>query len=513
MSHCRLPYYLCLSLWLSQTAYAELNHPAIVFAYQTDAAPVSSYNGRSIQGFCGDLFQALEQQGYAFSQVKPLDVAERFEKFAESLKGQVGIQCGPDSKTRERSQHLIAKHTKYSGIFSDVFAITSTKLLIRNTKLGELEQNPEKLRIGLIKPQAITNSLIYQVYPNAIIVPLNDRAEAIKRLSLTSTDINAIDAYTSDEILLYSILTEDLRDPNQYKYSIQPKLYGYSREEYVITVYNSSPDVMLSINTWLKSDAGKSAIAKIQPAIAKPVDANQSHNFSYRIALDFLLISIAYFVWHYIRVKPSKLNSQISHLQNNERGYLSQTLHDDILQLLVVSKRRIELGLKQLSNNNPKYPATFKTAMQLIDDTIDEIRRISHEIRLGKPDKVAQIIREFKESTTIAVNSQFSISWVALPDHTVDAIKPILLEALRNIERHSQANLVNLSLHSIADQTYEFCIEDNGKGFNIKPNSLTGIGLQNMQARAQQMHAIFNISSEPNKGTKICIQFKAKTNS
>ena len=504
-----LLYYFCLSLWLSPAAYADANHPPIVFAYQTDAAPVSSYNGRTPQGFCSDLLQALEQQGYAFSQVQTVDVAERFEKFAVRLKGKAGVQCGPDSKTRERTANLKDKHGAYTGAFSDVFAVTSTKLLVRNSKLTELAQNSEKLRIGLIKPQAVTSSLIQQVYPNTTIVALADRAEAVKRLTLASNHANAIDAYSSDEILLYSILTDDLHDPKQGKYSIEPKLYGYSREEYVITVYNA-PDVISAINSWLKSDAGQMAIAKLQPPSDKAETANKPTHFSYRILLDFLLISIAYLIWHYIRAKPRKSTYQTPHLHTTERSYLSQTLHDDILQLLVVSKRRIELGLKQLNNNNPKYPVTFKTAMQLIDDTIDEIRRISHEIRLGKPDKIAQIIREFRESTNIPVNSQFSISWAALPDNTVEAIKPILLEALRNIERHAQASLVTLSLHLIAEDTYEFCIEDNGKGFTPTPNQLTGIGLQNMQARAQRMPASFNIESMPNRGTKICIQFKTK---
>ena len=92
----------------------------------------------------------------------------------------------------------------------------------------------------------------------------------------------------------------------------------------------------------------------------------------------------------------------------------------------------------------------------------------------------------------------------------VEAIKPILLEALRNIERHAQASLVTLSLHLVAEDTYEFCIEDNGKGFTPTPDQLTGIGLQNMQARAKRMPASLNIVSTPNIGTKICLQFKIK---
>lgn len=65
------------------------------------------------------------------------------------------MQCDPDSKTRERAANLKDKHGAYTGAFSDVFTVTSTKLLVRHNKLSDLAQNPEKLRIGLIKPQAI----------------------------------------------------------------------------------------------------------------------------------------------------------------------------------------------------------------------------------------------------------------------------------------------------------------------------------------------------------------------
>lgn len=46
--------------------------------------------GARYKGFCSDLFQALEQQGYSFSQVQTVDVAERFEKFAMRFKRQSG---------------------------------------------------------------------------------------------------------------------------------------------------------------------------------------------------------------------------------------------------------------------------------------------------------------------------------------------------------------------------------------------------------------------------------------
>lgn len=246
----------------------------ITFGYGLDGSPVSApvrirnNDAARVKGFCGELVNYLSEENHDLN-LQGLEVHERFGSFARSLEGRVGVQCGPDSKTRERAK-MLAGSEGFSGKFSTSFAVTSTKLLIRNSKRTSLYTDTDSLRIGvLIAPDGsfpVTTSLISRVFPNSTIIRLNNRMEAVQHLTLPVDSAEAIDAYASDEIILADILRTDLPtwSPETWQnYSVAPSLYGFSREEYAVVVYNS-PQLLQQINTWIESSAGRDAAAYLQ---------------------------------------------------------------------------------------------------------------------------------------------------------------------------------------------------------------------------------------------------------
>lgn len=247
---------------------------ALVFGYNPDSSPVSSSeiirNSKTgdILGYCGKLAEFLRGNGYTL-EPSELHFEERFVPFAVKLKGKPGIQCGPDSITRQRMEVLDTLGNGSIAEFSTPFALTSTKLLIRQDKLEMLYTQPGKLRIGLLEdptqPIAITTSLIKSVYPMAHAIRQANRAEAIKHLLLPADQPMAIDAYASDEIILADMLMHDIHTiapARQVDFVIAPTLYGYSREEYAVVVYNS-PELLKEVNGWVVSDKGKEAAASL----------------------------------------------------------------------------------------------------------------------------------------------------------------------------------------------------------------------------------------------------------
>lgn len=249
----------------------------LVFGYNPDSSPVSSTeiirNEKTgeILGYCGLLAEFLRGKDYQL-EPRELHFEERFVPFAEKLVGKPGIQCGPDSITRQRVETLHTLGNGSGADFSTPFALTSTKLLIRRDKLERLYTQPGKLRIGLLEdptqPIAITTSLIRSVYPMAHMFRQTNRAEAIKHLLLPADQQEAIDAYASDEIILADMLANDIKPDKQADYVIAPALHGYSREEYAVVVYNS-PELLKVVNGWVVSDQGKAAAA----ALAVPEDS------------------------------------------------------------------------------------------------------------------------------------------------------------------------------------------------------------------------------------------------
>ena len=313
---------LCLSSSVSVAASKSL-----VFGYSRDGRPVSypgvDWSGETggVKGFCQDVALFLHHLGYQI-ELQPLKFDERFKWFADHYlqDHQPGIQCGPSSRTRQRQLQL----NQVNGVFSMTFAVTSTKLLIRKEKVAALHPVPyaetTPLKIGVLEsereqePTSVTSLLIRQVIPNATIIGLRRRQEAIDRLKadtlLENGAVNeaAIDAYASDEIILTEMLHVDNKDelgPLRENYVIAPEGHGYSLEEYALVLFNAPPELMERVNAWLLSAEGQAAAARFQRAGDALTDPLQKQDVDIdlpvvRIVLMVLGIALMLFLlWRY----------------------------------------------------------------------------------------------------------------------------------------------------------------------------------------------------------------------
>jgi DNA-binding CsgD family transcriptional regulator len=261
-------------LWCVGTPTCLASAQALVFGYTPDAAPVSSaeiIQGNKtgkILGFCGALYDRLAQDGFGLIAWElPFD--ERFEVFAKRLEGRAGVQCGPSSDTPRRRAALQGPATAgFSGRVTRPFLITGTKLLIRTDRIAALDERPEALRIGLLKPRPgmvpATTEVIEAVIPSARFVGLANRTAAVERLLLEPDRSQAIDAYASDEIMLRDMLAHDIPAGRRADYRIAPPFYAYSREAYVLVVYNA-PQLTGKLDAWLDSAPGRAAVRALDP--------------------------------------------------------------------------------------------------------------------------------------------------------------------------------------------------------------------------------------------------------
>ena len=225
---------------------------SLVFAYTKDARPVSFENNYGmLSGYCGSLRSYLEKKGYNIEDV-PIKYPERF-KMLETIRPDVSrsllpaIECGPSTITNDRKNQLLRLGIGDKGWFSNPFFATSTKLIINREKVGKLYSNPDELTIG-VQGATTNNQVIGKVFPTATIETVVDREDAVKRL--TASDANRIDAYTGDEVILIDLMKEDQL---KNRFLIEPKLHGFTREEYGIVVYNDKHLLGL-VNNWISED-------------------------------------------------------------------------------------------------------------------------------------------------------------------------------------------------------------------------------------------------------------------
>ena len=77
-------------------------------------------------------------------------------------------------------------------------------------------------------------------------------------------------------------------------------------------------------------------------------------------------------------------------------------------------------------------------------------------------------------------------------------------EAMNNIFKYAECNNIYYNL-STNGSKWRLTIKDDGLGF-IPSENKSGNGLKNMQARADEIGARFNIQSQPGTGTIISVE-------
>ena len=201
-----------------------------------------------------------------------------------------------------------------------------------------------------------------------------------------------------------------------------------------------------------------------------------------------------------------------------ERKSISRELHDSIGSSLAA----VKLSLEELFEKSSEWPDNNKELCEKIifnlTDTIKETRRISANLRphtlddLGILGTIDWHSRQIKEHIKdIELIKKIDICEEQIPDRLKIIIYRILQEALNNAAKHSQADKVTILL-TIDGPELIFEIEDNGCGFDPqrlsnKAESLSGLGILNMQERAEICGGSFSLHSRPGAGTRIRVSF------
>jgi signal transduction histidine kinase len=195
-----------------------------------------------------------------------------------------------------------------------------------------------------------------------------------------------------------------------------------------------------------------------------------------------------------------------------ERERISQDLHDGILQSLFA----VGLGLE--SSKLTMSPRIRKTSGPPLDQAIDQLNRVMHEIRnfiagLGSdlfqgkdlPIALQHMLKSLTQNQATRVR-------LAVEDRAAQAISMeqslhlfhIIQEAVSNCIRHGRAQEATVSLKMLK-QGVRLSIRDNGRGFNPDTAKGIGHGLSNMAARAQKIGGRLTVFSRINEGTRIVL--------
>jgi PAS domain S-box-containing protein len=206
-----------------------------------------------------------------------------------------------------------------------------------------------------------------------------------------------------------------------------------------------------------------------------------------------------------------ELSARLQSVREEERTRISRAIHDELGQALTGLKMDVAWLQNHLDPPQPALLAKTQAMSDLIDTTIQTVRRISTELRPGILDLglVATIewqLQEFQTRTGIVSKL------ISAPEETVlDADGSttafrILQEILTNVIRHAQATQVEVTLaETTAFLTLQ--VRDNGRGITESEiyNSQS-IGLLGMQERARLRGGEIHLKGAPGRGTTVMVR-------
>jgi two-component system NarL family sensor kinase len=184
------------------------------------------------------------------------------------------------------------------------------------------------------------------------------------------------------------------------------------------------------------------------------------------------------------------LNASIR-LQEEERQRIAADLHDDAGPLLATA--RLYLNENFVNLDKQTQLQSIYNAKQIIDDTIQLIRNISHSLmpptlkNFGLESAVNDLFQKISGSGSMNASSRFHDYRERLKAENELIIFRIIQELINNILKHSNASFIHLTQNTSGNRFF-IRIHHDGRGltqtdFEKLGKSNVGLGLKNIQSR------------------------------
>lgn len=208
------------------------------------------------------------------------------------------------------------------------------------------------------------------------------------------------------------------------------------------------------------------------------------------------------------------LSQRLISIREEEQTRIARDLHDDLGHSLTSLKMELNKLAKHITQHDGRKLNHLTSLDQLgnigniVNNTVKSVRRICTGLRPTMLDNLGLIptIQWEAEQFTLKSNIQCELELpvsISLSSTQSTTLYRILQESLTNIARHSEADLVKISLQTTESQI-EMVIQDNGKGIDdTDSNQHQSNGLIGIQERTRMIGGYTVFTSEPGKGMTV----------
>src|ERR1017187_1457456 len=206
------------------------------------------------------------------------------------------------------------------------------------------------------------------------------------------------------------------------------------------------------------------------------------------------------------RQELKDLSAKLVATQETERKSISRDLHDAVGQ----SMSAVQFELHDLAVALRPYDKELRERVdrvrEMVESSLAVIRNMALLLRpamlddLGLAAALGWLAREISRLTGLHIQVQADDLPPDLPDEHKTCVFRIVQEALHNIQKHANANAVEITVRA-SDFWLSVTVQDDGRGF--QQGRSHGLGLMGMHERAEGLGGSVKITSGPGKGTLI----------
>ena len=238
------------------------------------------------------------------------------------------------------------------------------------------------------------------------------------------------------------------------------------------------------------------------------------------LAANIIVVGMAVFFFLIVRIQQKRKQSYQKKLLEKELKtreeaiqQISRDLHDEIGSSLSGINMLTLLVLEQIEPENTR--AILKRINTYSNEVIEKVNDMAWLLKPSE-ESLGILLSKLKKFGLETANSR-NMEFKMIENIQNDAFELSIIErkaiyligkeAINNAVKYSGAKVVECKL-SISKERLHIVIADNGRGLPLNEIS-TGNGLKNMEQRAREIGASFELSSIPEQGVKLEIELKA----
>ncbi|MEO8067188.1 MAG: tetratricopeptide repeat protein [Flavobacteriales bacterium] len=210
-------------------------------------------------------------------------------------------------------------------------------------------------------------------------------------------------------------------------------------------------------------------------------------------------------------LKQQEINSLDAMMkgQEHERQRVGKDLHDRVGSMLSAVKLQFSALEGRMENMETKQLEQYNRVFSLLDETVVEVRRISHDMVRGTLSQFGLVgaLEDLRSAVHTPGKLNVTLSMFGMEERLEQnleiAVYRMVQECVSNVMKHAQAAELSMQL-TRTSAMLNILVEDDGRGFD-PAGTVGGMGMANIRERAAAYKGSVNVDSRPGRGTTVSI--------